>query len=79
MRVRVLCPRYRFKEIPSLGRVEPVMIGLHQRAPEHCSLGRLSQSVYHGEGSADMAAVHCSNISLCKPMQHQIVLFLLVF
>lgn len=42
MRVRVLCPRYRFKEIPSLGRANPVMIGLYQWAPEHCSLGRLS-------------------------------------
>lgn len=42
MRVRVPCPGYWIMEIPSLGRANPVMIGLHHRAPEHYSSARLT-------------------------------------
>lgn len=42
MRVRVPCPGYWIMEIPSLGRANPVMIGLHHRAPDHYSAARLT-------------------------------------
>lgn len=42
MRVRVPCPGHWIMEIPSLGRANPVMIGLHHWAPEHYSAARLT-------------------------------------